>query len=571
MDKPPTIFGLETEYGIFIPIDQENGLGWMTSLAAYDVVQAISELNVSSINRGLEGIQDQQEHHIVEQEAIDTQHDLYDLLRRRPSPGIRQRRALTGFILETGARWYVDLGHPEYSTPEVTNPYDIVLVQKAGDWIAEECRKRAQERMRVRRENPDIVIHIHRNNSDGRGSSYAAHENYALTPDIFTKIIQYASTIVWCPYHRRHERAMHPSKSELTNFVLKFFVTRQIITGSGKVGSEVDEQVPYQISQRADFMCQELGLSTVEHRPIINTRDQPHADENLLRRLHVIVGDSNMSELSIYLKFGITSLFFQMIESGMAEHAPGTLAVPIVNAVRAYRGVSRDLTLMRKIRLTDGSRTTAYETQVEFCEWAKTFVARKNLAPVWHDVINKWEGALQGLGGGDRGKHAIAGNLDWVKKERLLAEYQKKTGDGPLDEGSRSLALAYHDINPEWSIYDLLVRQGRIMRLVGDEEIAHAIHNPPSDTRAWLRGELMHRYPSHLSDIGWNYAYFTDNTLLHMDHPSHGTKKQIVPIVSDDPPLDVFLARLKELIDAHLLPGYVLSSFEHDVRSRNLR
>lgn len=568
----PKILGLETEYGI--STNEFNDLSWSSIRAADEVVSAITQLDMCFVDRGLEEIGTIEEHERAEEEAAAQlvserenspplhQDDvcngwLTQSLSVPDSGAMRQRRGMSGYVLQTGARYYVDMGHPEYSTPETLSPYTVVLVQKAGDLIVEECRKVAELSMRERTGNHHITLHVHRNNSDGLGSSYAGHENYSLMPSTFDRIIHYQRGMFWCSNHHRMEMSYVPVKGMYTDFVLTFFVTRQIIIGAGKVGSETLEYTPYQISSRADFMVQDVGGSTVTHRPIINTRDQPLAGHTYLRRLHVICGDSNMSELSIYLKVGMTALFFQMLEAGLIQSARGDFTLPLANAVAAYQTVSRDLTLRKQLPLVNGNSMTALEAQWMYCQMAKTFVARSHCDPVWADVVQKWEGVLEGLEG-NRTKHKLSRNLDWVMKEQLLALKQKRDSIGPTDDACRNLALTYHDINPEYSMYHRVVEEGRMMRIVSADEITQMTRRAPSDTRAWLRGELLRRYTEEIYDIGWDYAYFKNGRIIHMSDPRHGTEAEMRPFLHDNPPCEEFLHRIKKASEDGVIPGLLM-------------
>lgn len=531
----PVVLGLETEYAISL---EHASYGDVLS-APYNVVDAVKELDVPFIDRGLEVVEDINEHDEAEKEA---QRSLFEHryanraeIVTSSSRAVRQRMGCTGFVLETGARYYVDLGHPEYSTPETEDPRTIILAQKAGDMIVEQCRQRAERLMRIHAHNRDLAIHIHRNNSDGKGDSYAGHENYSLSPDLFDAIVD-------DPFSFNQQ-----TDKLLICATLKFLVTRSIIIGSGKVGFENFEPATYQISQRADFMERPIAASTVRCRGIINTRNDPLARYNLMRRFHTICGDSNMSELSIYLKCGITALFFKMLEQGYIQNSSGNLMAPLHDSVRAFHRVSRDLTLREELPLQDGTYTTALKTQMQYCERAKQYTEDAQLAPVWTDVVQKWEAVLNGLDN-NRFTDSWAGNLDWVIKERLLKQYQRQHHiENPTGIECQSLALAYHDINPDRSIYDRLLANGKIMRIVHPEEITHMMHEAPSDTRAYLRGKLIKDYSSYLIDIGWDYALFTNGMILDMNHPRKGTKEQIDPLTADNPSFDVFFERIQNM------------------------
>lgn len=536
MRDRPVILGLETEYGIFL----EHASSIDAMLAPYDVVSAVRELNMSFIDRGLEVEENFEDHDEAEEEArrilfehryVNRSHIVASL-----SGALRQRLGYSGFILETGARYYVDLSHPEYSTPETEDPRTIVLVQKAGDVIVEQCRQRAENMMRARTHNRDFAIHIYRNNSDGKGNSYAGHENYSLSPDLFDAII-------------RNSFSYRPTNQLLIGATLKFLVTRSIIIGAGKVGFEDFEPAAYQISQRADFMILPISDSTVKSRGIINTRNDPLARYNLVRRFHTICGDSNMSELSIYLKCGMTALFFKMLEQGYIQDSSGNLMTRLYDSVAAMHVVSRDLTLRKQLPLSDGTHTTALKTQMQFCELAEKYTQDAQLPPVWTDVVQKWKAVLNGLDN-NRFADPWAVSLDWVAKERFLKQCQKQNHiENPTDIKCQSLALCYHDINPDRSIYDRLLNNGKIMRIVNPEEITHMTHEAPIDTRAYLRGKLIKNYSPYLVDIGWDYAIFTNGMILNMDHPRKGTKDQIEPLFADNPSLDVCIERMRNIFE----------------------
>lgn len=550
MRDRPVLLGLETEYGMFLKHASDADM----FLAAYNVVNAGKYLDIPLIDRGLEIIENVEEHDEAEQEAQRSLFEHHYANRAEivasSSRALRQRMGCSGFVLETGARYYVDIGaHPEYSTPETLDPRTIVCAQKAGDVIVEQCREHAERHMRTHANNREYAIHIYRNNSDGRGNSYAGHENYSLSPSLFDAII-------------KNPFSGHPTDKALICVTLKFLVTRSIIIGAGKVGFEDFKPAAYQISQRADFMMCPIAHSTVLFRGIINTRNDPLARYNMVRRFHTICGDSNMSELSIYLKCGITALFFKMLEQGYIQASSGNLMTPLRNSVAAMHSISRDLTLREQLPLSDKTHTTALETQMQFCELAEKYAQDAHLPPVWTDVVQKWKSVLSGLDN-NRFADPWAGSLDWVIKERLLKQYQKQHHiENPTDMACQSLALAYHDINPDRSIYDRLLNNGKIIRIVGPEEITQMIHEPPVDTRAYLRGKLVQRYCAHIVDIGWDYAVFTNGMILNMDHPRKGTKEQIDPLISDNPSFDVLAERLQHMfkVRQYRFPGNILKT-----------
>src|SRR5947199_6056163 len=289
---------------------------------------------------------------------------------------------LANVILTNGARYYVDHAHPEYSTPECTNPRDLVIHDKAGERILELSIARATQAM-----PPGQRVLVYKNNTDNKGVSYGTHENYLVDRAV--------------PFPR------------IVRDITPHFVSRQIYTGAGLLGG--NDEIPYQISQRADFFEVEVGLETTLKRPIVNTRDEPHADPEKYRRLHVIIGDANMSEVSTYLKLGTTALVLAMIEERFLD---GDLALE--TPVAELRAISHDPALRHLIRLRDGRRLTALDIQWAFYERARAFVESRqgpDADEITLDVLDRWETALDRLG---RDPMLCAGELDWVAKLRLL-------------------------------------------------------------------------------------------------------------------------------------------------------
>jgi len=395
--------------------------------------------------------------------------------------------------LINGARYYVDHAHPEYSSPEVTNARDLVIHEKAGERIVEISRREATSLLP---DGQEMVIH--KNNSDGKGNSYGCHENYLM--------------------------ARRTSFKRIVEHLIPFFVTRQIFTGAGKVGSENrGHPCDFQISQRSDFFETEVALDTMVKRPIINTRDEPHADREKYRRLHVIVGDSNMSEYSIYLRNGVTALVLQMIEDGACERD-----LVLRNPVRAIKEVSHDPTCRKEILLDSGRRITAVQLQAEFVEMAQAYASSRELGPVVMDVLEKWIHVVDCLG---RDPMELSTQLDWVMKKALIdsfVERKKLDWDAPQ---VRMLDLQYHDSRPEKGLYYMLERKGQVERIVRDEEITEAIHNPPVDTRAYFRGECLRRFPKEVFGVNWDSISFgiDDQPIkrIMMAEPLKGSKSLV--------------------------------------------
>ncbi|MGN6161527.1 MAG: depupylase/deamidase Dop [Marmoricola sp.] len=388
---------------------------------------------------------------------------------------------LANLILTNGARLYVDHAHPEYSSPEVTNPRDAVIWDKAGELIAlEACRLAADSGQ---------TIVLYKNNTDNKGVSYGSHENY---------LVQRAT-----PF------------ADLVRYLTSFFVSRQVVCGAGRVGIGQDGNGHgFQLTQRADFFEVEVGLETTLKRPIINTRDEPHADPDRYRRLHVIIGDANLAETSIYLKVGTTALMLAMIEDGFLTD-PMTLATPVAS----LRAVSHDPTLKHQVELTDGRSMTALQMQWEFHNTAAKYVAHKygyDVDAPTRDVLSTWESVLTKL---ERDPMECANELDWVAKLQLLESYRERDG---LDWDSAKLALVdlqYSDLRPERGLYQRLVARGRMKRIVTDEEIARAVTEPPEDTRAYFRGRCLAKFPEEIAAASWDSVIF--------DVPGHSTLQRI--------------------------------------------
>jgi proteasome accessory factor PafA2 len=377
---------------------------------------------------------------------------------------------MANVILTNGARLYVDHAHPEYSTPEVTNPRDVVLWDKAGERVMAEAARRAA---RIPGTQP---IQLYKNNTDGKGASYGAHENYLM--DRRTPFI------------------------DIIRGLIPFFVTRQVFAGAGRVGIGPEGRTKgFQISSRADFFEVEVGLETTLKRPIINTRDEPHANPDEYRRLHVIIGDANLAELSTYLKVGTTSLVLAMIEARAL-----TEDLSIEEPVAALQAVSHDPSLTTQVRLRDGRRMTALDVQRAYLDQAGRFVDRTGADDEQTaDVLRRWAEVLDDLAVDPM---RCADRLDWPAKLRLLEGYRSRDG---LDWGDSRLQLVdlqYSDVRPEKGLYQRLVARGSMQRLLGDDEVARAMVTPPADTRAFFRGECLRRFPAQVAAASWDSVVF---------------------------------------------------------------
>jgi proteasome accessory factor A len=379
---------------------------------------------------------------------------------------------LANVILTNGARLYVDHAHPEYSTPEVTTPLDVVRWDKAGEQVMLDAARRAAQLP------GGAPIVLYKNNTDGKGASYGAHENYLM-------------------------RRSTPF-ADIVRHLTPFFVSRQVVTGSGRVGKGQDgRDAGFQLTQRADFFEVEVGLETTLKRPIINTRDEPHADPEKYRRLHVIIGDANLAEVSTYLKVGTTALVLAMIEDRFI-----TTDLSVDGPVSALRAVSHDPTLRQTVTLTNGRRLTGVQLQMEYLDLARKYVEDRYGADAdaqTRDVLARWESVLDRL---ERDPMSLARELDWVAKLKLLEQYRQRDGLDWDDAKLQLIDYQYSDIRPEKGLYHRLVAGGRIERLLEDAAIETAMHEPPTDTRAYFRGRCLEKYADAVAAASWDSVIF---------------------------------------------------------------
>ncbi|MGB8019635.1 MAG: depupylase/deamidase Dop [Candidatus Nanopelagicales bacterium] len=398
-------------------------------------------------------------------------------------------------VLTNGARLYVDHAHPEYSTPEVTNPWDAVLWDRAGMSISAGAAAAAAH---LPGGHPIV---LYKNNADGKGASYGTHENYLMdrrTP--FRAIVA----------------ALTP-----------FFVTRQVFTGAGRVGLGQDGRRPgFQLSSRADFFEVEVGLETTLKRPIINTRDEPHADPARFRRLHVIVGDANISETATLLKLGTTALVLSLIEAGEAS-----LGIALADPVAAMHQVSHDLSLAQPLDCLGRLPITALQVQRAYLDAARAHVASgpRPADAMTSAILDLWAEVLDGLAENPR---LLADRVDWVAKLSLLDGYRRRDG---LDWSAPRLAavdLQYADTRPERGLALRLEQRGALRRLTTDEQVAQAMHDPPTDTRAWFRGECVRRFGDRIAAASWDSVIFDvpgRNALVRVPtaDPLRGTRAMV--------------------------------------------
>lgn len=442
------VLGTETEYGIVVRGDP----GFNPAVASSLVVNSYPGERVK--------VQWSYEEESPGRDARGFGHDTYGL--------IDPEGAVVNSVLANGARLYVDHAHPEYSSPESYDPREATLFDKAGEVVMHRAGVAATE---VSGHN----ISLYKNNSDGKGNSYGAHENYLLSRETpFGEVIRYAMT---------------------------FMVTRQIFTGAGKVGRENDrDDVDYQITQRADFFEEEVGLETTLKRPIINTRDEPHGDPAVYRRLHIIIGDANLSEYQNFIKLGTTALMLAAVEDGAIPDS-----LDLFDPVEACWQVSHDLSLNKSLELDGGGSATALDLQGRYHEWLAKYAEKELDDPVWDDVIEEWGRTLDKL---SNDPDSLADTLDWVAKKRLLDGFKERDNLEWDSAKLRALDLQYHDVDPARGLYNRLAQRGSMRLMFQPEDIDAATVTPPTRTRAYFRGRCVSEFADSLVAANWDSLVF---------------------------------------------------------------
>jgi len=448
------VLGIETEYGIAGGPDRDP------INASSIIVNAYAQQGRTRINWDFEG--------------------------ETPDMDARGRVDLTSFapvvethlantVLTNGARLYVDHAHPEYSSPECRSPLEATLYDVAG----EEVMRRALE---IANQNLEAfqAISLYKNNSDGKGNSYGTHENYLVRRDVDFSLLV---------------RAMVPH-----------FISRQIVIGAGKVGAETewpgDDAPDFQLSSRAEFFEEVVGLETTLKRPIVNTRDEPHSDAERFRRLHVIIGDANMSQYATLVKLGSTALLLGALEEFGANVFPSPPRRPL----HALRQFTQDPTLKVTVEDLDEREVTAWDLQDQLWQLAKRFVAETGGVAVSGEpevalILEQWREMLDGV----RDDHdAVADRVDWVAKWRVVQGFRQRHDLSATDAKLRAIDLQYHDLRPERS---LAQRVG--LRVLHEmPEVREAVHNPPTTTRAYFRGQCVARYPEQIVSANWDSVVF---------------------------------------------------------------
>ena len=425
-------------------------------------------------------------------------------------------------ILTNGARLYVDHAHPEYSSPEVTSPRDAVLWDRAGERVMLASVRALASTAAL----PDVALY--KNNVDGKGATYGMHENYLVD-----------RAVPW---------------ADLAARLIPFLVTRQVYTGAGRVGlGQRGEQPGFQLSQRADYMEAEIGLETTLRRPIVNTRDEPHADPDRWRRLHVIIGDATMLEAATYVRLGTTSLVLWLIERAVSEGgAGGALSdvdrLALRDPVQAVHLISHDVTLTTRVELADGRRLTALEIQRAYLDAVRVALdhAGTALDEQTTDVLGRWDSLLTRLADDPA---SCAREVEWLAKLRLL-EGMRRRDRLPWDHPRlAAVDLQWSDLRPERGLYHRLAAAGAVELLVSEDDVARAELHPPRDTRAYFRGEAVARYGPEISAASWDSVVFDvagSPTLqrVPMRDPLRGTAAHVEELLDRSPDASALLAHL---------------------------
>src|SRR6476619_3602915 len=443
------IIGTEVEYGISSPSDP----------TANPILTSTQAVLAYAAAAGIQRAKRTRWDYEVESPLRDARG--FDLSRSAGPPPVvdADEVGAANMILTNGARLYVDHAHPEYSAPECTDPLDAVIWDKAGERVMEGAAK----------------LQLYKNNVDGKGASYGSHENYLMSRQT--------------PF------------SAVVAGSIKKLVSRQVITGSGRVGIGPSGDEPgFQLTQRADYIEVEVGLETTLKRGIINTRDEPHADADKYRRLHVIIGDANLAETSTYLKLGATSLVLDLIEEGM-----DLTYLALARPVHAVHVISRDSSLRATVALSDGRELTALALQRIYLDRVAKLVDSRDPDPRAADIVQTWANVLDLL---ERDPMECAEMLDWPAKLRLLEGFRHRENLSWSAPRLHLVDLQYSDVRLDKGLYNRLVARGSMKRLVTEQQVIDAVDNPPTDTRAYFRGECLRRFGADIAAASWDSVIF---------------------------------------------------------------
>jgi Pup amidohydrolase len=374
-------------------------------------------------------------------------------------------------VLRNGARFYNDHTHPEYCTPECSTPRELLQQDWAGDALVMDCAIAATG-------GSDNPVRLYKNNTDFLGHSYGCHENYLLP-----------RSLPW---------------PQLAETMQAFLATRQIFAGAGKFGWEAEDrflQAGFQIAQRSDFFCALQGVETMRDRPLINTRDEPHADPAKYRRFHVIIGDANLSPFATYLKVGTAALVLQTLARGSSTEKLPRMADPVA----ALTGISRDTTWKWHVPLVSGKMTTAVEIQRGYLRWVQEHAA--SLDAEWIAVMDAWKEVLDDL---ERDPLSTADRLDWSAKHQLIEQFRAAEKLASDDPWLRSLDLAYHLLDRSEGLYYGLLDSGALRLPYALKEIATPELRAPNTTRAALRGGCIEKFGAVVESAQWDGVILKD-------------------------------------------------------------
>ena len=466
------VFGLETEYGITI-----HGAESVDVVAeSIELVRRYTEhgahmkwdYELEDPHRDARGFRAKELLQDTDESAY------YEIDKNRP---LSFEEIKTDLVLSNGARFYNDHAHPEYSTPECTTLRELVAQDKAGERILAECARRRSSKL-----PPENEVRLYKNNTDFSGHSYGCHDNYLMRRDI--------------PWDR------------IVAGILPFLITRQIFAGAGKMAVEgegaASQPGMFQISQRADFFSVLVSIDTMNRRPLVNTRDEPHADAGRYRRFHVIIGDSNMSQWATALKVGTTALVLGLVERGEAPE------IEIAQPIDATKSISRDQNYDWIIELIDGRKISAIDVQRLYLSAAQKSYSGPDEETKW--LLREWENVLNDL---QRDVGLTRDRVDWVAKKILLTALQEEEKLAWTDPWLQAIDLEYHNLNRDEGLYYELLRQGSMRRVVTEDEIKAAIFTPPDTTRAYFRGRSVARFNDAIESIQWDEMVFRNGAQSH--------------------------------------------------------
>ncbi|HEX8312534.1 MAG TPA: proteasome accessory factor PafA2 family protein [Chthoniobacteraceae bacterium] len=500
------VFGIETEYGI--TVDGIESLDVVRE--SIEIVRSYTEQGASmKWDYGLEDPHQDARGFRAAELLQDTDEAAYfELDRNRP---LSFEEIKSDLVLSNGARFYNDHAHPEYCTPECSTLQEMVAHDQAGERILAECARRRNLHL------PEgCSARLYKNNTDFVGHSYGCHDNYLMS-----------RAVAW---------------DRLVRDVLPFLVTRQIFAGAGKLGIEGEDaagqQGIYQISQRSDFFSVLCSIDTMNRRPLVNTRDEPHADASKYRRFHVIIGDANMSQFATALKIGTTALVLDLIEQGKAPQ------LELASPIEATKAISRDQEFRWLVQLRDGRTISAVDIQRLYLAAAREHGDSSDADTTW--LLQEWEKVLDDL---ERDVTLCQDRVDWVAKRFLLTTFRESEGLEWSDPWLQSIDLEYHNVSLEDGLFYELERSGQMRRLVSEEEVRHAIFHPPETTRAFFRGRAVARFIREISSMQWDEISFRDGAgtrTVSLPEPAHSAElERLNELIRSAPTFAEFIERLR--------------------------